>query len=281
MRPLRIPVVRAVQRGLLPARVRAFAPWQWSLSPFTVRGPGCRFRWFPTPFDPVGHEIFWTGLKCWECETTPVMTEYFRTSRLFLDIGANTGIYTVLACAVNPSIRVVAFEPVPRIYAAFQRNVAENGFAARVTALNIALADSNAVVPFHEAEDTTMNSLAVSGYRGQPGQLIEVGCRTLDSVRQELNLQPDFIKIDVEGFEDAVLQGAVRLLTDLHPPIVLEANPGDPADRVAELLSRHGYQFHNLTAAGPERRDWIRPVESQKNWLCTPPRAAANRCQSI
>ena len=263
----------AVRRGLLPKGLRAVAPWQWSLEPFTVYGPGCKFRWFPTPYDAIGHEIFWTGLTRWESETAPVMLDHFCRSRCFLDIGANTGIYTVMACAANPRIRVVAFEPVPRMYEALKGNVAGNHFDARVTTLNVALAAFDGIAPFHEAEDSTMGSLEVNGYQGQRGKVIQVECRTLDSVVEELNLQPDFLKIDVEGFESAVLEGAGRVLSAFRPALVVEANPGDPAGRISEILSRLGYEFLNLTRSGPQRREWIHPVEGDRNWLCVPANA--------
>ena len=68
-----------------------------------------------------------------------------------------------------------------------------------------------------------MGSLNVDGYSTQQGRggLIEVECRTLDSVVQGLDIEPDFMKIDVEGFRDAVLRGATWVLETLHPRLVL------------------------------------------------------------
>jgi FkbM family methyltransferase len=260
----------ACQWGYFPGTVQRFFPWRWVLEPFTIYGAGWTCRWFPTAFDIVGHMVFWSGFRRWEKETAPVILEQIRAARCFLDIGANCGIYSVLGCVVNPTVRVVAVEPVPRIFAALANNVKQNHVDGRVIVLNIALGDRDGIVDFHESENPSMGSLAVEGYQGTAGNIIQVQCRTLDSIVKELNIEPDFIKIDVEGFEHVVLSGASDVLSRFHPRMVLEANPGDASDRVTEILSRYGYQFHILTDSGPERRNQIIPERDYRNWLCLP-----------
>lgn len=245
-------------------------PWRWALEPYTIYGNGWTCRWSPTEFDSVGHVIFWSGLREWEKETAPVILDNIRQSRCFVDIGANTGIYTVMGCAVNSALRVVAIEPVPKVHAALCRNVSDNGLDSRVTVLNVALGETNGTVPFHEAEECTMSSMALDGYHGRTGRVIQVDCRTLDSIVETLNLAPDFLKIDVEGFEHVVLSGAHRTLDKYRPRIVLEANPGDPTDAVTAILSQYGYQFENITDAGLSAASEIVPVKEYHNWLCVP-----------
>jgi FkbM family methyltransferase len=159
---------------------------------------------------------------------------------------------------------------VPKICAALTNNVTQNGLNSRVTVLNIAVGNSDGVVDFHEAEDARMGSLAVHGYQGQAGSLIRVECRTLDSIVAELNIEPDFIKIDVEGFSDAVLSGASRLLDKVRPRLVLEANPDDPCLQITQILTNHRYAMHLITDSGPEWREQIIPSAKYRNWLCLP-----------
>ena len=267
---LRGPVSWACQRGLLSRGVRRFLPWRWVLEPFTIYGTGWQCRWSPTEFDSIGHILFWSGLREWEKETSPVILDNIRRSRCFIDVGANCGVYTVLGCKINPTVRVVAVEPVPKVYAALANNVAQNGLDARVTMLNVALGNTNGTACFHEAEDCTMGSFAVDGYHGRRGNVTQVKCRTMDSIVEELNLEPDFVKIDVEGFEDVVLSGADRTLSTFRPRIVLEANPGDPGAAMTKILSKYGYGFQIITDSGLERRSEIVPVERYHNWLCVP-----------
>jgi len=175
-----------------------------------------------------------------------------------------------LAATINPDVRIVAIEPVPKICAALTRNVRQNRLHGRVTILDVAVGNSDGMVDFHEAEDARMGSLSVHGYQGQAGRLIRVQCRTLDSIVTELNIAPDFIKIDVEGFSDAVLRGASRLLETVRPRIVLEANPGDPCPRVTKILTKYQYAMHLITDNGPERHEQIIPSPDYRNWLCLP-----------
>ncbi len=271
LHPLRGPVTWACQHGLLPSRVRRLLPWRWAaVEPFTIYGNGWKCRWYPAEFDDISHIMFWSGLHDYEKETIPIMLDQIRQARCFIDVGANCGIYTVLAGTINPNVQIVAIEAVPKICAALANNVRQNRLHDRVTILNAAVGNSEGIVDFHEAEDARMGSLSVRGYQGQAGSLIRVQCRTLDSIVTELNILPDFIKIDVEGFSDAVLSGASRLLATVRPRIVLEANPGDPCPRITKILTKHQYAMHLITDNGPERREQINPSPEYRNWLCLP-----------
>ncbi len=196
------------------------------------------------------------------------MLEEIRRSKCFVDIGANCGLYTVIGCTINPQVRVVAIEPVAKICEALKNNISRNQYQMRTHVLNIALGDTNGTVPFHVAENALMGSLNTNGYQGQPGEIIQVECRTLDSIAEELNIEPDFLKIDVEGFEDVVLRGAQTVLRRFRPRIILEANPGDPCGEMNEILSAHGYEFSIITDGGPQPRKEIIPEPGFRNWLC-------------
>lgn len=270
LHPLRQPVTWACQHRLLPAQVRRVLPWRWALEPFTIYGNGWKTQWFPPDFDDITHQIFWSGLHGYERETIPVILDEVRRASCFMDIGANCGMYTVLGATINPNARIVAIEPVPRIYAALTNNVIQNKLNSRVTILNIAIGGSDGVVDFHEADDARMGSLAKQGYQGQAGKVIRVECRTLDSIVAELNIEPSFIKIDVEGFSDTVLSGASWLLEKVRPRIVLEANPGDSCLRITEILSDHRYAMHLITDSGLESHEQITPSAKYRNWLCLP-----------
>jgi FkbM family methyltransferase len=138
---------------------------------------------------------------------------------LFVDIGANVGAYTVLACAVKQA-RGFCFEPVPSTFARLTDNLVVNNLQGKVTACNLGLADSDGELEFTAGEDSTNHVL-------QPGDKSEnsvtVPVRTLDSMLA--GESPAIIKMDVEGFETAVLKGAGNVLRNpsLHS-VLMELN---------------------------------------------------------
>jgi FkbM family methyltransferase len=129
-----------------------------------------------------------------------------RQEDLFVDVGANVGAYSVLACAATAA-RGVAFEPVPSTYSRLLDNVRLNRAESRVQCINMAVADVPGSIAFSSADDTTNHALAAGERRGDA---IDVEVTTLDSALA--GYSPTLIKIDVEGYETLVVRGGERTL---------------------------------------------------------------------
>lgn len=123
----------------------------------------------------------------------------------FADVGANIGSYTVLASAHCEAI-TDCFEPVPATFMHLKRNIAINQMGDRVTAHNIAVGSAKGAVDFTSTSDTT-NHVAQKG----DTNTIRVPVETLDSMLQH-QPAPLLLKIDVEGFETEVINGAAATL---------------------------------------------------------------------
>jgi FkbM family methyltransferase len=128
----------------------------------------------------------------------------------FLDVGANIGAYSLVASEVARA-RVCAFEPHPRTYAWLCENIDMNG-RRNVTCLNFALGADNGVVHFTTGDTSQTNHIADK----QSGNTISVTCRRVDTVCEELDITPRFVKIDVEGFEYGVITGFGTLLQQVE-----------------------------------------------------------------
>lgn len=138
------------------------------------------------------------------------------------DVGAHVGQYTLLAASVvGPSGRVYAFEPEPRIFARLEENIRRNGMN-NVVLRRCAVCNRSGKATFYIHEGGDFQS---GNHSLLPDQkLMRFRTITVDTIRLDDILQKeprlDFMKIDVEGAEMAVLQGATQSIT-FHRPIIL------------------------------------------------------------
>lgn len=253
---LRRKVIRDVtrkmtQRGLLTDQIWKRLPVEGT---FRVKiEDGFGFHYVADPQDAIGRVLFWKGLHdAWESETVAIFQNYAQRSNVVLDVGANTGVYSLIACSVNDSAQVVAFEPVPRIYELFRRNLSANGYEDRCDARSMAVSNHDGEIQFHVpwTDVPTSASLHAEGFRGVGGELIKVPVVTLDAVASGLDTI-DLVKIDVEGFEDTVLEGMSATLKTDEPAIILECNSDGPYNQVNSILKKNGYHIYHLTKTGP------------------------------
>jgi len=145
-----------------------------------------------------------------------------------LDIGANIGLFAFGAFAAFPTSRIHAYEPHPEIFLALERNKElANG---RIVASQIALGASCEYMRFHPGGPININRSSGShlfndDHWKDPDDSILVECSTVDNQVNELGLSfVNFIKIDVEGFEMDVLNGANDAIARFDPIIFLEFN---------------------------------------------------------
>jgi FkbM family methyltransferase len=169
----------------------------------------------------------------------------------FVDVGANIGSYTVLASG-NCNAFTTAFEPVPKTFQHLKRNVIVNNLQERVYLVNKAVAAEKKIVYFTDTLDAANH--VVEHQNVQAVTTTEVECTTLDDV---LTSVPALIKIDVEGFETEVINGAHRTFSSDVKALIIELNGSgkrygyNEKDIHGRLL---GYGFHPFTY-DPFRRE--------------------------
>ncbi len=158
---------------------------------------------------------------------------------IVVDVGANTGVYAVQQA--RRGARVYAFEPNPECYRRLQESVRANNLEDRVTAVNCALGAAAGSAELLVPDGlTTMGSLRPEWTPGdgQPGLKVDVD--TIDRVAKTLGIcRIDLLKVDVEGLELDVLQGAHETIA-LVERLVVEYHSLDLGRRVSGLLARHG-----------------------------------------
>lgn len=163
-----------------------------------------------------------------------------------IDVGANVGVYTFSAAQkVGETGRVLAIEPFSYCVRCLQESCRINEMDW-VTVLAGAASDRQGKARLFLYTASESNELVPEemAQTMQPGSFEEVSCFTLDSLIEQENIkQVDFLKIDAEGHELAVLTGSDRILTEFHPVILYEniagSKGGNPT--VANYLVNKGY----------------------------------------
>jgi FkbM family methyltransferase len=176
----------------------------------------------------------------------------FDTEDLFIDIGANIGLYSLYA-AVSRGVQVIAFEPESLNYALFNRNIFLNQLDQKVKAYPIALSEEIAFNELHVngfEEGSSCHSFKEKlNFKHERDRFdFSQGCfsMTLDElIRMKFIPVPQHIKIDVDGIEHKVLKGANQLLD--HPSlksVLVEINTNLPVhSALVDLMSAKGFTY--------------------------------------
>ena len=191
-----------------------------------------------------------------EPETRCFLDAYLRSGDVFLDIGANVGLYTVAAArTVGAAGEIHAFEPCSQTFSRLQENVRLNALP-QVSCHRLALSDANEEAQLSIAKDgfDAWNSLG-KPYMGEDGGQETVQTVTLDSFVSQHRLAGRItaMKIDVEGWENQVLAGAEKLLSaENAPALCVEFTEqaaqlaGSSCDALYRALEKFGFQMFTV-----------------------------------
>ena len=201
-------------------------------------------------FDYFGGKILFDDASLFNLEDSSNLDKTIRSvvkeGMTFVDVGAHVGYYTLIAAKlVGPTGRVFAFEPNPYNFKILKRNVARNRYT-NVTTVNKAVSNAEGIADFTIADSSDSGSLFEDVVKKKV-EAVKVSVISLDHFfkGQKLTEGPDVLKIDAEGADPLVLEGAIQTIrTRADIKIVMEINPralrksgNDPYD----LLSRVRY----------------------------------------
>ncbi len=181
-----------------------------------------------------------------------------------LDVGANIGSYARAALAAGAS-KIVAFEPAPATFEKLRENTAGRAVEVHNLAVGETVGETELFVPANPG--LASRDPEASGFARRETRAMAVPMTTIDEYCYLQSFFPALIKIDVEGFELEVLQGARRLLRDERRPdfIQFEFNThhmhrSHKLDDFNALLP--GYHLFRVTASGLSRIGAHRGVDA-------------------
>lgn len=179
------------------------------------------------------------------------------------DIGANTGIYTILSNKVNEGAKIYSFEPYPVNIERLKRNLLLNKTKTQI--VDKALGDEKKIISFAVPEngciaDTSSAEIEFSKntYEGKiKWRQIEVEQTTLDMFSEENKIDKiDLVKIDVEGYEETVFKGATNFFKKYSPLVQCEILMDDRRKVFFEkFLNENDYTAYLILNDGLLRTD--------------------------
>ncbi len=229
-----------------------------------VRGParGARFILGSLAGAGGGASVY-LGLV--EPEQSLAIANLLHPGCVFYDIGANVGYYTVIAARiVGDRGIVVAVEPDIRNITYLRRHLSINRLT-NVSIVTAACSDGAGICSFATGSTFATGHIVKPHESCAPRQATIVPTISLDQLVASAKAHPDVIKIDVEGAELSVLQGASRLLASRFPTVLLSVHSDDLREQSIEFLSGFGYTCKPLQA----------DQRSASEFVATPPDKAS------
>ena len=206
-------------------------------------------------FDPASFRELWrvSSVYLKETGTVDLIRRELREGDVFCDVGANIGLYSLMAAArVGDSGQVYAFEPLAANFASLVENIRLNAFCRRITPFSLALTDSAGVFPFHYISLTPGSSGsqlhdAIDMHESRFEPLVtemKYGTSIDELICSGALRAPDVIKIDVDGNEARILRGMRELLSGASRPriISVEVNARE-RDSLFGYMESQGYAF--------------------------------------
>jgi FkbM family methyltransferase len=165
------------------------------------------------PIDSANNHLIFFGEISNEKYEMAFIKKFSSLSKVMVDVGAHVGFYSLLMHNEMKNTKLIyAFEPDPRTFPFLYQNTQNK---SGIFIYNIGVSNIEGIIPFYCSEVTSFSSSV-----RKVGTTIYVNATTLDSVFIKLNLLDslDFLKIDVEGGELAVIQGSKKILSSSNPP---------------------------------------------------------------
>ncbi len=171
-----------------------------------------------------------------------ILADWLRPGMVFYDLGANIGLFSLLAARIaGPSGQVFSFEPDAAVAERLRRNIARNAFS-HVTVVNAGVWSATGKMNFIPAGAASPDQGTGRIASGNTPAEILCDCVALDDFMEGAP-PPDAIKCDVEGAELEVFRGAEKLLMSHRPWILYEVHSEANRRACREILARFGYAF--------------------------------------
>jgi len=195
--------------------------------------------------------------------------KFITKNSIVLDIGANIGLHTVFFSKWAYDGMVFSFEPSHSTFNSLIKNVSND---QNVYPLNLGLSNHNSILKFYESSDNAYSSLKDTK-RKSVVKITNIISYRLDDLFLKLNLEKiDFVKIDVEGFENEVILGMEQMIKKYQPIIYCEIYKGVDSNLEPNITINYlincGYDA--FVVKGNELRKFVKHEDEFHNYFFVP-----------
>jgi len=208
----------------------------------------------------IENELYWAGIDGgWEKISLNLWQNLSLKSAVVLDIGANTGLFSLITKSLNSESIVYAFEPVERVFEKLESNCKLNNFDIKCEKLALSNNNGEATIFDLEGEDHVY-SVTINKNLNDPNvatKEVLIKTKRLDTFIEENKInQIDLIKLDVETHEPEVLEGMGKYLELFQPTFLIEILDDEVGAKVESIVSIMNYLYFNI-----DEKKAIRKVE--------------------
>ena len=195
----------------------------------------------------VENELFWGGVyNGFEKYSLSIWSELSKTQGVIFDIGANTGIYSLVAKANNGKSSVHAFEPFPEIHKLLVQNVSINSFDVHCNCMAISNSTGDGVI-YADSDKFAYSASVNKNQSCRDSVVIDIKTITLIDYIEKNNItEIDLMKIDVETHEPEVMEGFGKYFKKFKPILLIEVLSNEVADKLRRYFSPVDFDFYNI-----------------------------------
>lgn len=221
----------------------------WMVGRFKVFIEKMSFYLFADRYDKGMLEIYYRGIdKSWDSKSILIWKQLASKSETIFDIGANFGLYSLVAKSANPKSKVYAFEPSLHALKMLKKNISINNLEIEV--VDVALSNINGKAIFKDLEKSSAASSLVidtDDINEENVSVRQVKTITFNSfVKQKQITSIDLISIDVELFEKEVLEGMEDLISEHLPDFLIEVMNNEIGEKIEYYFNDKGYLFYEI-----------------------------------
>lgn len=221
--------------------------------------------------------IFWKGKQGYEPGTLEVVVRLAGLCNWLIDVGANSGFFSMAAACAHKGLIVHAFEPMPAFCALIQQNATLNAVSVQVH--GVALSNAAGLLDFYipragqgNIYSATLSRAHFAAHQDTEPLVLQVPVAVFDKYMAGHTWQGSgLVKIDAEGYDYEVLDGMQILLSEKRPYLIVENWSGATAQKMVQLPGLANYVYFAIREALPELHSIVSPNHNYgSNTLCCP-----------